>query len=195
MEEIKKSYLDHNTNISLYSNRNNYDNSQENINLVHENLDNILGDETMAKDFMVKDFIPKIMSHKKIIKEILTFDLLNYIPSSHINSFEEFIEICINTLKKYQYKVGGYNIEDNGWILCHQNNHRFKIKENQTILYNSVEKKHCDRELIWFLEAVLGHTQRYADSDNYKIKYTMVEDEKNCICWIIFSFTDKTKKE
>jgi hypothetical protein len=182
MDEIKKTYEDHYKNIFDCSNKNNFNNSEENINLVHLNLEKI-NDEKIARDIYLN-----IITHEKIKKEILTFELLNYKPDYQIKTIDDLIELFNNIIKKYQYKVGGYNIEDSEWILCDSKNNRFKNKKNQKIIYNSIEKKNCDHELIWFLESILEHIQKYINPDLYKIKYSIIEDEKNCICWIIFCF-------
>jgi hypothetical protein len=189
MEEIKYSYEKFNSQISTYSNKNNYKNidSKETIEFIHNNISNVdknnIIDEILAKNILLKIFSPE-----KIEKECLIFDLLNYSSNNKANMIDDSVSICIDALKKYQYKAGGYNIEDVEWILCDQNNNRFKVKDNQKILYNSVHKKSCDRELIWFLDSILDYVKRHTNSEKIKVKYNMFEDEKNCVCWIIFKF-------
>jgi hypothetical protein len=132
------------------------------------------------------------MTPEKIIKECFTFDLLNFVPDTEnkINTFDGIVEFAINTLKKYQYVVGGFNIEDSEWIVCGKNNNRFKVKENQKILYNSIYKKNCDRELIWFLESILNYIKIHNNNNKIHIKYDIFEDKHNSICWIIYKFTE-----
>ena len=188
MDIIKQSYLEFSKQINLYNNKNNYINTDSNIKLIHDNINNICLDHDLAKQL-----IDKIMTPEKIMKECLTFNLLNYTPDEEnkVNTIDEIINISINTLKQCQYIVGGYNIEDIDWIICNKNNNRFKLNDNQKILYNSVHKKNCDKELIWFLESVLNYVNKHNNNSEIKIKHDIFEDKNNSICWIIYKFTQK----
>jgi hypothetical protein len=190
MEEIKYSYEKINSQISTYSNKNNYKNtdSKQIIEFIHNNISNV-DNSTIIDENLVKNILLQIFSKEKIEKECLIFDLLNYSSENKVNMVDDSINICIDALKKYQYKAGGYNIEDIEWILCSKNNNRFKVKDDQKILYNSVHKKNCDRELIWFLDSILDYVKRHTNSEKIKVKYSMFEDEKNSVCWIIFKFS------
>jgi hypothetical protein len=187
MDAVKQSYSEFNKKISLYNNKNNYINIDSNEQLIYNDIDEICHNPDLAKHF-----IENIMTPEKIIKECLTFDLLNFNPNekNKTNTFNGIFEIAINALKKYQYIVGGYSIEDPDWIICDKNNNRFKLKENQKILYNSVCKKNCDRELIWFLESLLNYIKKHNNNTKINIKYDIFEDKHNSICWIIYKFTN-----
>jgi hypothetical protein len=197
MEEIKKSYEIFSSKVSAYSNKNNYKNidSKETIDYIHNNIQNIQNIQNLQNlhenEMLIQNVFLKIFSIEKIEKECLTFDLLNYSPTEKFENINNVINICIDALKKYQYKVGGYNIEDDDWILCDKNNNRFKVKDNQKILYNSVHKKNFDRELVWFLDSILDYIKRHSNDEKIDVKYSVFEDDKNCICWIIFKFNKK----
>jgi hypothetical protein len=186
-KEIKNSYDFVYSQMSKYSDKNNYKqkDSLETTNYIHNNI-NI--NNKNENENLLNDIILKIFTPEKIERELLTFDLLNYKSDKKKENIKDSINICSEALKKYQYIVGGYSIEDNEWILADKNSHRFKVKENQIILYNSVNKKNCDRELIWFLDSILDYTKRNIDEKKIKIKYNIFEDEKNCMCWIIYKF-------
>ena len=190
-KKIRNAYVEDTMKISLYKNKNIYDDDSDTIvDLIHENLNEIENDNNKELSMF---FLKKIMPREKIMKELLTYDLLNYCPSRKVESFDEFVNVCIKSLKKFQWKVGGYNLEDKDWILNDKENKRFKIKENQKILYNTTEKKYCDKELLWFLENVLEYLRKYVDENKFTIKYNWIEDERFEICWIIIILTDKTK--
>jgi hypothetical protein len=190
MEIIKKSYDDINSQISLFSNKNNYnfENSHDNINYIHNNINDIINNDESRKNI-----INKILSPEKIIKECLIYDLLNYEPTQKYSSVDEIIMIATDAFTKYQYKVGGYFIEDNEWIVADSNCHRFKVKENQKILYNSITKKNCDRETVWFLDSIMNYIKKHVDGKSVNVRYSLFEDEKNFTCWIIFKFDLKEK--
>jgi hypothetical protein len=172
--------------ILLYENRNNYQN------ITNKNLINLVHTKLEQKDNLDVELLNQILTPEKILKEFLIFDLLNYHPeNSHkIENMNDAINFTIETLKKYQYKIGGFYIEDNDWILSDKDSYRFKVKENQKILYNSVSKKSFDRELVWFLDSVTEYIRRFVNQYKIEVKYNIYEDEKNCICWIIFKFND-----
>jgi hypothetical protein len=185
MENLEKVYSDFNSKIILFEDKNKFDNTQNEqiIELISKNINNILTDKSMAKEFF-----DLIFSHEKMAKECLTFNLLNYKPKKEekISDINKFVKLCEETLKQYQYKIGGFSIEDEEWFLADSSCKRFKVKENQKILYNSVSKKNYDKELIWFLDSILNYMKNF--SDEIRISYDIFEDEKNCICWIIYKF-------
>ena len=147
MENFKKVsdvYLEDNLKISLYENKDRFkDITNKIVDEVHKKMDKIENDDRYAFNIL-----KKIMPHEKVIKEILTYELLNYTPSKKIKTFDQFIDTAISTLHKFQYKVGGFSIEDKDWILNDENSHRFKVKPGTKILYNSTERKFCDKELL-----------------------------------------------
>jgi hypothetical protein len=185
MENLNKIYGDFNSKLLTYEEKNNFENKndEQTIDIIHNNINNIANDKILAKEFF-----DLIYSHNLIVKECLTFDLLNYKPKNceKINEIDKMVNFCNDTFNKYQYKVGGFSIEDESWFSADSSCKRFKVKENQKILYNSVNKKKCDKELIWFLDSILNYTKNF--SDKIKISYNIFEDERNCICWIIFKF-------
>ena len=63
------------------------------------------------------------------------------------------------------------------------------------ILYNSVHKKNCDRDLIWFLDSIQNYINRHVDKNKIKVKYSMFEDERNCFCWIVYKFTKMSNED
>lgn len=185
MDNLEKIYNDFNLKVNTFNDKNKFDNTQNDqvLDLISKNLNNILENKSIAKEFF-----DLIFSHEKIAKECLTFNLLNYNPKKEEKtcSVDEIIKLFEKNLKLYQYKVGGFNIEDEEWILADSSCKRFKVKEEQKILYNSVNKKKCDDELTWFLDSMLNYIKKF--SDTIKISYNVFEDEKNCICWIIYKF-------
>jgi hypothetical protein len=189
MDNMKKAYQEYNSQILKYGNKNNFKNttSKEVINFIHNNIENINKNE-ISDEILIKEIISKIFSDEKIEKECLIFDLLNYSSNEKINTIDDAIKMCIEILKKYQYKAGGFNIEDINWIIADQKNNHFKVKDGQKIIYNSIYKKYCDKELIWFLDSILKYIKRHINCEKIIIKYNLFEDNKNCICWIIFKF-------
>ena len=177
-EKISDVYLEDNLKISLYENKDNFKNrSDKLVDRVHKKMNKIESDDRYAFNLL-----KKIMPHEKIMKEILTYELLNYTPPKKIKTFDQFIDTAISALHKFQYKVGGFSIEDKDWIVNDENSQRFKVKAGMKILYNSIERRFCDKELLWFLESIVSYVQEF--SDKYSIKFKLVDDERYEIVWI-----------
>jgi hypothetical protein len=186
--QLQDAYIEDTLTSVLYGNKNIYNNAEDDIvNSIHNMT------ELDTNNDLAFDILKKIMPKEKIIKEILTYDILNYMPENKVDSFQQFIDIAINALAKFQWKVGGFNIEDRQWIHVDKDNRRFKIKDNQKVLYNSVEKQNYDKELSWFLDCLVTYVQRFADDNIYHIKYKIILDKRFSICWTVFILTDKTQ--
>lgn len=184
-KELQKDYTESNMIPYAYGNKNRfcYDKSKDIASLIHDDISQIRNDEGYAFSIL-----KKIFPREKIVKELLTYELLNYKPKEKVNSLEELIQIAKSALNKFQYRVGGFNIEDSYWISGVHGNHRFKVKENQRILYNSVEKHH-DKELIWFLENFVSYIQNFADESKFNVKYTIKNDDRFRLAWIVIYIT------
>jgi hypothetical protein len=187
IKKLEDSYLDYYVKTTLYNDKYRFNKSEEITDTIHQMSDYI----NTYSDNELYDIAKKIIPREKIIKEMLTYDFMNYIPSTKIENIDECTKFSINSFNKYQYIVGGENIEDPEWILLHNSNHRFKVKSHQKILYNSIEKKYCNDELISFLDNIIDYIKRHTDTTKIGVKYIITEDEKHNICWIIVIFSDK----
>jgi hypothetical protein len=165
-----------NQKLSLYENKNNYKKLDDTI---HESIHNNI--QTMQDDDTAFEIFRKIVTPEKLKKELLTYDLLNYNPSTKINNEDELIKFMQDTLAKYQYIVGGFDLEDDKWFYVDDTTtHRFRL-ENKKILYNTLEKQSSETE--WFLLSIQTYMQKHTD---IKIHLKIKEDEKNCIIWVLF---------
>lgn len=133
-----------------------------------------------------------ITTQEKMEKEILTYHLINYTPKSKITNFDEIIEFTIKMLKRYQYKVGGYDIEDKDWIRINGENNRFVLKKNQVLLYNSIASCDLKNETKRFMKYFTEYINRHFTG--HPIKFKICENEKYKIHWIVIIFTKKIEK-
>ena len=154
---------------------------------VRENNSLIKNDENI-----MMNIYRKIVPITKIIKEIITYEFLNFIPDKQIDNIDDLFKIMINELARYQCIIGGFVIEDNKWIICN-NNTRFKTKHNQRSIYNSIlQKSYEDKDLLWFLEHFVLHMKKFIINDiKIYINYKMIDDENNEICWVLFIIEQK----
>lgn len=155
-------------------------------NFIRNNSQLIKQDEHFSH-FLLK----KIYSHSKLIKELFKFEFLNYNPdiSEKVYSIDKIVNIALKELNRYQGVIGAYEVEDFKWIVCDKSTERFKIKENQIIIYNSVPEKACyDKDYIWFLKHFVIHIKKFLDTNNIKINYKIIDDEDHEIFWSLFIF-------
>jgi hypothetical protein len=134
----------------------------------------------------------KIMNQSTLLKEIFTYEFLNYTPKEQTNDMVKLFNIMINDMHKYQGVVGGFNIEDQQWIIC-DGTTRFKPKDNQKAIYNSIQQFDCsDKSLKWYLKYFTRHIKKFIDpSSNIIVNYKVFDDDHNEMCWIVFILEKK----
>ena len=165
-------------------NDNNITNAIQIANNIKNNKNEIFSDiETL------KNYHSQIITKAKMIKEILTYEMLFYNPSDKISTTNELIQICLDQLKQYQGIVGGYTIEDDTWLSIEVDNPRFKLKKSQIGIYNTIKIDDCyDSDLIWFLKKFTIHIRKFIDPNLNLITfdYKLYEDSNNSIGWVLF---------
>lgn len=162
---------------NLFMNSDNISRSTYDENILNMNVEDL------------KNIYDKINTKQNIVKSILTYELLNYENDKKINDLSELIEIFRKTMERYQWIVGGYDIEDDEWILCN-NISKFCLKPNQIALYNSTgENGYDNSELERFIKMIRNHMRKM--TDKYDINYAIVEDKKYDIWWILYVFEEK----
>lgn len=185
-----KYYKEFNDQLVLYNN--NYYLNGDNNDIIN-NVHNLTECEEKNMEELYEN-IKNIMTTEKIIKELLYFDLFYYKNgNTKISDIDGAVELCIKILKKFQYKVGGYEIEDIEWIVGDSECKRFLVGNNQRILYNSIHKKDYNNNLVIFIRAILNYIENYLNK-NLDIKYYVYEDDKNSIYWIIYRISENEIK-
>lgn len=190
MNDTQKEYLIENIKNSLFSNStyyNNYNDKElcENIADFIRNNDSLIKTDDVASMCILK----KIISKQMVMRELTTYEFMYYNPSKKYDDIHKLFNVGKIELEKYQGIVGGFNFEDSKWTICDTAT-RFKPKENQLCMYNSISKKDCrDIQLIWFIKTYVNHMKKFIDDKiNIMIDYKIMEDENNNICWTIIVF-------
>jgi hypothetical protein len=141
---------------------------------------------------LLKLYHNEIMTDNQRIKDILTFELLNYQPTDNhkSDSISELINITLNELKRYQNIVDECYFEDDEWIICNDNQNRFKMKYNQMGVYNTINVvKYYKSKQGLFLKMFVKHINKFIFSNSKIIfDYKIYEDEGLKIKWILFLF-------
>lgn len=129
----------------------------------------------------------KIMHKSTMIKNILTYELLYYVPqpSEQIETVQELSQLLISLLQRFQGVVGGFGIEDMQWILHNTTSTRFLIEDKTLVLANTTTKvKLYDGEISKFMDNVIDYASRYIKNENLCINAKIINDYKNEIYWI-----------
>jgi len=191
-DEVSKSYFIENLKNKLY-NKQEYvtDNSQLLTNFIRDNDGLIKSDENVLS-FVFR----KIITHSKMIKEVYTYEMLNYNPDTKINNIDILINIILKEMNRYQGLIGGFYLEDTQWIKC-DNMTRFTPRKNQRAIYNSISKYGCrDRDFLTFLKNFISHMEKFVNNDGSIVtKSKIVEDDSNELCWILIVCEQKIDKK
>jgi hypothetical protein len=156
---------------------------------MHDHTYNIVDDND-------KNDITKILTTESITKALVTYDFLNSVPTTQYDTIDGLINETHKILEKYQYKVGGYHIEDNKWFVQTDEtaNNRIKIKSNQTFLVNSISESNAyDTEFKWFMNELITHIKKYNANPEIRIRHKVIDDYTFDIYWIVIIF--ETKKD
>ena len=156
-------------------------------NICSKNLRNI---EYNEKNMLLS----KCISDKKMDIELLKFEL-KYLPVNKVDHMEinNFKSVAKTLLKKYQWKAGGYHIEDIDWIV-HKKGSKYSLSENQLVLENTIDTMDChSEEFINFMKKIHNILDNTAKNIDVRIKYETSKTDS--LTWIIIKCSDNTKKE
>jgi hypothetical protein len=187
---MEKAYLDFSLNSETFEDKHLFvlENSDEIAKLIRVNYNSVVNDEQL-----LKSVFDKITQHKKMVREILTYEFLFYNPSNEekINDINDLFQFAKTEMSKYQGIIGGYNLEDTEWVNC---NDRFSLKDNQIGIFNTCyENTLYDKDQLWFMKNFVTRIKKFCGT-NLTTDFKMFEDEENQICWLILVFEDKSKK-
>lgn len=124
-----------------------------------------------------KNMLKQIYNLKQIDRELLKFELKHYTPNTKFNTLSEMVDYTKKCLQRYQWKAGGFYIEDSEWEDHDENSTQFSVKKNEYMLLNSVDKKDAyELNLKKFLLLLEKHLDKA--SDKYKVR-SILEEQKS----------------
>lgn len=141
-----------------------------------------------------KKLLDDCFSEKKLDSELLTFEL-KYLHSYPVSYMEinEFEQVAKSVLQRYQWKVGGYYIEDLDWI-SHRKGSKYVLGNNQLVLENTIDTMdYQSSNFIEFMKKILVKLSNLAENISVDIKYDISKTDS--LTWIIIKCTDNTRKE
>lgn len=185
MKTMKHEYMVSTIKNKVY--RQTYHEKPDVVEHIHSNFNKILDNDVFAFNLF-----KQIINPAFVIKHLLEYELLCHVPDKKISDISVFINTIQCELKKYQGIVGGYDIEDDNWIVSDNTQNgsgRFKLTDKQKCIYNTVEQAYSNSSLRSFLEKFTDYIKRYAD-ENIELKCKIIDDDDNEISWIVFIITE-----
>jgi hypothetical protein len=175
LDELEKEYIEKNKLNKKYNNLTEFNKTDKLNNIAIKNLS--------KKQLM--NIYADIVSKEQLQKELLTYEFMNYQTTEKYDNIDDIIKKFMDIIKKYQNIIGGYYIDDHEWIVAKE--HKFlKINDNQTVIVNTTNiYEYNDKKLIWFMDGILKIILLHT-TDNFYIKYKIIEDEYNGLCWLVF---------
>ncbi len=154
--------------------------------LDRKDIDYISKINTEFSESDINNTFHRIYSVKKILKDIYLFNISN--PENcneKMNDVDKIIKFIHESLKKFQWVVGGYLIEDYFWTTEKNKSKRFKINEKESILYNTLE--YYDDETEIFMDKFIDYINNFVDKSAVKVRYAIKEDELMDLKFVIIT--------
>lgn len=171
--------FEHNSNyknINLEQNNNLADLVHNNIEKMDKNEMRILLNKCYSKDFYKKHLL------------IYEFKNLNLKPTN--DTFENFIKIAKKYLLRYNYVVGGYQLQDKQFRFYNYLTTDYNLKLNEIYFENTVHKNLIDQKLKNYLERLVS----ILNSINKKVKVKYSIKQKNNTNWVLIHCVFKPSK-
>lgn len=178
MEEIMKKYDELHKKDAM----NNYANDscvpEQSIvaNFLFNNLDKM-------SDKNKKEYLLKCFNQTDIKRELLRFELKNYTPIPKDLNADNFIKSALALLKRYQWKAGGFYLDDDDWNVYFDNENHDDKNYDYICFENSIDKFDAkDTDTILFLKRIrhiLGNISTTAE-----VSYSMHESKNDDLVYV-----------
>lgn len=142
--------------------------------------------DKLPRDDKIK-ILSEIGTDDQIDNILLSYEMDNYEPQEIISEPDsEKIHDLINTLSsRYQYKVGGYCLEDIYWRDSSEMIDKIIKNDKQIVFINSVWIEHFnDYELNNYLKKFVKLINKHFDTTKMLVEYKLFEDDKHDLAWV-----------
>ena len=146
------------------------------------------------------DLLKNIITAPKMKYDLLKYELINYSPkekilveSSCLNNVSELIKTEIN---RFNHLIR-YLIEDDTWIINNETTKNFIVPKNKFVISNTTEIDNINNDLLLdHMDLLCIYLKRMFNVP--LLKYSIVEDNKYDIAWILILigfYTDNNTKK
>ena len=157
---------------------------QELAEFIHNNLYKL-------DEIELKNIVLKCMTSKDIIKYLLSYELKNYnIKCVEQMSLDEFLPIALSYLNRYQWKAGGFFIEDDQWTVYRHGDYDMNtdVKENEILFENTIYFTYShDHDTAFYLDNLIDILNSIASNIDVEIR----ENREGKIVHLLIWATDK----
>lgn len=168
-------------------NTNTLEQNTDSAKYLHENMDKM--DEIEMGNYLLKCIGPI-----EIKKQLLTFEFKNYkYELVDSMSLDEFTKKAIVLINRYQWKAGGYLIEDNEWTVYKTDfeNSNYNVKKYEVLFENTLDKSDLnDEETYDFINQLLKHLNSLCKNIKVEFKQEIEKRIVKLLLWIV----DKTQE-
>lgn len=167
LEKLKNYQLDN-------GNSNTQETNTELASYLHSNFD------TMDEKEMAI-LLTRCLGINDIKKNLLAFEFKNYkrIPVKHM-TLENFKNIALTIIDRYQWKAGGFKIEDKEWVIHTSESNDYEVKKYELLFENTLDKFDLDdEETDDFIDDLLKHLNSIAE--NINVEFRQKNDKKKIV--------------
>lgn len=154
-----------------------------NFNGNHEIAKKITNSFDETNDENTKKLFDEISNYNALKHHLLKYEL-NYLILDPINNAtrENIIEKIIFYLNRYQFRAGGYFLEDFNWKIYYPTDTKYNLLESQIIFENSTNEYGAENnETIEFLEKIVKLLNNITPNLNAKYKFKHTHN----VVWVI----------
>lgn len=157
---------------------------QELAEFIYNNLDKL-------DEFELKTIALKCMSNKDIKRYLLSYELKNYnIKCVEKMSLDQFLLIALSYLNRYQWKAGGFFIEDDQWTVYRHGDYDLStnVRANEILFENTVYFTYShDYDTVSYLDSLTDILNSIATNISVEIR----ENREGKIVHLLIWATDK----
>lgn len=174
-----------------------------NINLFGQNKEEIK--KTKLAEYIKKNYdhmdekemrslVNKCLEINDVKRILLEYELQYYQEKPKEISLEKFIQKAKKILDRYQWKAGGFSMEDNEWIINTKSTDDYHLKEYEIAFENNIYEGELESyEIQTYLGRLVSRLSKL--SNDIKIKLRYLYDEKNKNVLILILAIDKRLKK
>lgn len=150
-----------------------------NAQFIYDNYDNL--DYNKRRELLMK-----YLTDTEVDTHLLKYELYNYSNKQDLTlSLDEFEEKALKLLDRYQWKAGGFKIEDSEFIV-HKNNQKiYRVLSNELLFENTIDRTDLgDEETEYYLDNLMKQLNNL--SKNIEVEYRYKNSENKTVRLLIW---------
>lgn len=189
LQDVKKNYSINND----IFNKETYDAKVELAKYIHDTYNTSEKLDTLDVN-SVPELVLKCLTGADM-KRIIALHELKYYKEIPVEmTLSEFAEKAVEILNRYQYRAGGFRIEDSEWQVHTSESKDYDVKSYEVMFENNVNTVDMhDVDTDEYIYYLMKRLKRLAT--NIRVEFRYKEVKKDRVTWIMIWATDKKAKE